>query len=176
MSKLYIGGLSYRATEDDLYSAFDKYGALGEVKVVTDRETGKSRGFAFVSFDNKADGQAAIDGADGLDIQGKNISVSEARPRVDRGSGGGYRGGSGGGYNRDGGNRDGGNSGGGYNRDGGSSGGRGGYRGSSRGGSNSYSSGGSNRSSYDSYSSSGGGGGGGGNYGSSYGGGGGSSY
>lgn len=122
---VFVGGLSYSATEKDLEQAFEKYGTVVEAKIITDRETGDSRGFAFVRFEDSNDVQHAIDGADGLEIRGKEISCKQAKPRGDRGSGGGggFRGGNRGG-GRYGGSRGGG--GGGY-RDSGFSRGGGGY-------------------------------------------------
>jgi len=136
---VYVGGLSYHASEEDLRDHFDKYGNVTNVKVVCDRETGKSRGFGFVHFDNKSDAQSAIDALTGQDIKGRDITCSFAR---DRGQGGSSRGG-GGSYG------------------GGRGGGRGGGYGGGRGGGSSY--GGRGGSSYG--GSYGGGRGGGGGYG-----------
>merc|ERR1712168_1655975 len=98
---VYVGGLSYHANEDDLRDAFEKHGNVTNVKVICDRETGKSRGFGFVHFDNKSDAQQAIDACSGQDIKGRDITCSFARDRGQRsyssGGGGGY-GGSSGGY------------------------------------------------------------------------------
>jgi len=133
---VYVGSLSYHASDDDLRDQFEKYGTITNVKVVLDRETGKSRGFGFVHFDNKADAQSAIDALNGTDIKGRDITCSFARARGEGGSsrsgGGSYGGGRGGGRGSYGGGRGGGSYGG---RGGGSS-----YGGSSYGGS-SYSGG-----------------------------------
>ena len=99
MSKnLYVGNLSFTATADDLREAFSQYGNVTSASVVSDRETGRSRGFGFVEM---ADGaEAAIQALNGADIKGRSVTVNEARPREDRrggGGGGGGRGGYGGG-------------------------------------------------------------------------------
>lgn len=78
---LYVANLSYRLSSDDLRRAFEQYGEVSSAKIITDRETGRSRGFGFVEMPNKDEGQNAIDGLNGADIEGKQISVSEARPR-----------------------------------------------------------------------------------------------
>lgn len=101
--KLYVGGLSWGTSEDTLYSAFEEYGQLEEVKIITDRETGRSRGFGFVTYANDSDAKTAIDEMNGRQLDGRNLSVNEARERDDRsggGGGGGQRsgGGSRGGY------------------------------------------------------------------------------
>jgi RNA recognition motif-containing protein len=95
--KLFVGGLSWGTTDDGLRQAFERFGEVLEAKVVTDRETGRSRGFGFVTF---ADGQAAgeaIAEMDGTELDGRSINVNEARERAPRnGGGGGPRGGGGG--------------------------------------------------------------------------------
>jgi len=118
-TKLYIGNLSYNTTEDTLRTAFAADGrVVTEVSIITDRETGRPRGFAFVQMASPADAQAAISALDGQQLDGRTLRVSEARERTGGGGGrsGGYRGG----------DRDGG--GGGGDRDGGGRGGRGGDR------------------------------------------------
>jgi len=123
---IHVGQLAYSATEDDLYQEFEKYGTIEKANVIMDRDSGRSKGFGFVTFANKSDAQSALDSADGLDIKGRAISCSPARSRGERGGGGGggYRGrggyssggyqsrGGGGGYGRGGGyqSRDGGGS------------------------------------------------------------------
>jgi RNA recognition motif-containing protein len=103
---IYIAGLSYNVTDDDLNDLFTEYGEISSSKVVTDRETGRSRGFGFVEMPNEAEGQKAIDELNGVEYDGKVISVSVARPRAERhsfGGGGGRRdnrGGNGGGFGR----------------------------------------------------------------------------
>jgi RNA recognition motif-containing protein len=103
MSKnLYVGNLSFNTTADSLRETFEKFGTVTSAQVVTDRETGRPRGFAFVEM---ADGaEAAINGLNGTELEGRSITVNEARPRESRGGGdrGGRRGGGGGrgGYGR----------------------------------------------------------------------------
>lgn len=95
---IYISGLSYGTNEAGLTNLFTEYGEVSSVKVILDRETGRSRGFAFVEMSNDADGQKAIDELNGVELDGKVISVSVARPRAERPSGNdGRRGGYGGG-------------------------------------------------------------------------------
>jgi RNA recognition motif-containing protein len=126
MSKnLYVGNLPFSTTADDLREAFGEYGTVTSASVVMDRETGRSRGFGFVEM---ADGaEAAITALNGTQFQGRSLTVNEARPREDRGGGGGgRRSGGGGGYGGGGG---GGYGGGGGGYGGGGGGGRGGYGG-----------------------------------------------
>jgi RNA recognition motif-containing protein len=85
---IYIGSLSTTITSDDLKKAFEAYGQVDEVKIITDRYTGESRGFAFVQMPVKAEAVAAIDGLNGSELKGRTIVVNEARPRSDRRSGG----------------------------------------------------------------------------------------
>ncbi len=95
---LYVGNLSYNTTSDDLRDAFAQYGDVTSAQVVMDRDTGRSRGFGFVEMNDGAD--EAIEALNGADLQGRTITVNEAKPREDRrggGGGGGYRGGGGGG-------------------------------------------------------------------------------
>jgi RNA recognition motif-containing protein len=113
-TKLYIGNLSYNTTEDSLRTAFAADGrVVTEVSIITDRETGRPRGFAFVQMGSPADAQAAISALDGQQLDGRTLRVSEARERASGGGGGGSRGGYRGGGDRDGGG------GGGGDRDGG---------------------------------------------------------
>ena len=93
---LYIGNLSYSTTSDDLREAFSQYGTVTSAQVVMDRETGRSRGFGFVEMSEG--GEAAIEAMNGTDLQGRTLTVNEAKPREDRRSGGG--GGGRGGYGR----------------------------------------------------------------------------
>lgn len=82
---------------------FESYGNVDRVNIVTDRDTGQARGFAFIEMSDDAQGNAAINGLNGRDLDGRTLNVNEARPKTDRGSGGGgggYRGGGGGGRNR----------------------------------------------------------------------------
>ena len=138
--KLFVGGLSWNTTDDSLREAFSRFGETSESRVVTDRETGRSRGFAFVTFANEADANEALKNMDGQYLDGRaiKVNVAEDKPRGGGGGGGGgFRGGGGGGgfggggggggYGGGGGGRDGG----GY---GGGGGGRGGFGGGGRGG------------------------------------------
>jgi len=118
--RIYVGNLAYEATEQELSDVFGEYGEVTSVSIVSDKFTGRSRGFAFVEMPDKAEGEAAIESMNGKAFQNRNLVVNEARPREDRGGGGGGFGG--GGY---GGGFDGGYGGGG-GRGGGGRGGRGG--------------------------------------------------
>jgi RNA recognition motif-containing protein len=94
--KIFVGNLSFGTTEDALRSLFEEKGAVEEVSIVTDRETGRSRGFAFVNMANHAEARAAIEALNGVELDGRKLNVSEARPKAEGGRGGG--GGGGGGY------------------------------------------------------------------------------
>lgn len=100
MTNIYVGNLSYRATEDQLREAFGQYGQVSQVSIIMDRETGRSRGFAFVEMPNNEEAQSAIENLHQQEVAGRRVTVNEARPREERSSGGGnrggYRGGSGG--------------------------------------------------------------------------------
>jgi RNA recognition motif-containing protein len=93
-TNLYVGNLPFSTTADDLREAFSKFGTVSRAQVVSDRETGRSRGFGFVEM---ADGgEQAIEGMNGAELAGRKLTVNEARPREERGGGGGgYRGGGG---------------------------------------------------------------------------------
>jgi RNA recognition motif-containing protein len=121
---IYVGNLTWDATSDDLLALFQEHGAVARAQVITDRETGRSRGFGFVEMDNDGEAQKAIDALNGQDFRGRALTVNEARPREDRGSGGG-----GGGRGYGGGRGGGGYGGGGGGYGGGRSGGGGGYGG-----------------------------------------------
>ncbi|HMO84726.1 MAG TPA: RNA-binding protein [Lacipirellulaceae bacterium] len=95
--KLYVGNLSYSTTQDSLYKEFEAHGAVDEVAIITDRETGRPRGFAFVTMNNDQEARAAIEAMNGAEVDGRTITVNEARPKTDRGGGGGGGGGEGGG-------------------------------------------------------------------------------
>ena len=101
MNKLFVGGLSFNTTENDLQDAFAAHGSVTEVNLITDKMSGRSKGFAFVTMGSDAEAQAAIEALNGKSLDGRNINVSIARPREERPSGGGgrsdYRGGGGGG-------------------------------------------------------------------------------
>lgn len=141
--KLYVGNLSYSIRDNDLEQAFGEFGAVASAKVMMERETGRSKGFGFVEMGTDAEAQAAIEGLNGHTLDGRALTVNEARPMEPRPAGGGYGGG--------------GRSGGGGYGGGGNSGGGGGYGGGGGG----YGGGGGGRS----------GGGGGGGYGGGGGGG-----
>lgn len=81
---LYVGNLAFSLSEDELRDAFSDYGTVSSAKIIVDRFSGKSRGFGFVEMDNRQEGQKAIDEANGLELQGKKITVNEARPREQR--------------------------------------------------------------------------------------------
>ena len=82
--KLFVGNLSFDTTENDLQDLFEQYGSVTEISLVTDRMTGRSRGFAFVTFSNVAEGQVAITALEGKEFRGRNLTVNEARPKGDR--------------------------------------------------------------------------------------------
>lgn len=122
---IYVGNLPFSYTSADLESLFSKHGTVSTAQVVTDRTTGRSRGFGFVEMDNDEEARAAITALADTEIDGRRLTVNEARPRVERrpsdrgGYGGGYGGGRGGGYGggRPGGGRPGGGRGGYGDRD-----------------------------------------------------------
>ena len=82
--KLYVGNLSFETTENDLQDLFEQHGQVVEVALMMDRMTGKSRGFAFVTMNEKAEAEAAISALNGKELNGRTLSVSEARPREER--------------------------------------------------------------------------------------------
>lgn len=137
--KLYVGNLPFTTTEDDLRELFSQYGEVSSADIVMDRETGRPRGFGFVTMDDDSHAQAAIQNLHGKPFGGRDLTVNEAKPRSPGGGGGG-----GGGYG------------------GGGGGGRGGYGGGGGGGRGGYGGGGGGGSRGGGY---GGGGGGGGGYG-----------
>jgi RNA recognition motif-containing protein len=98
-TKLYVGNLSFRTTSEELRDAFAAVGTVESASVIEDRDTGRSRGFAFVEMATPEEAAAAIEQFNGKDFGGRNLTVNEAKPREDRGGrGGGYGGGRGGGY------------------------------------------------------------------------------
>ena len=122
---IFVGNLPFGMTDDELHELFAKFGEITRATVIKDRVTGKSRGFGFVEMADDEMARAAIEGLNGSDMQGRALTVNEARPRESRprtggGGGGGYNGGGGGGYSG------GGGGGGGYSGGGGGSGGYGG--------------------------------------------------
>jgi RNA recognition motif-containing protein len=94
--KLFVGGLSWGTDENGLRAAFEQFGEIVEVKVITDRDTGRSRGFGFVTFAEADDANRAIEEMNGTALDGRNIAVNEAHDRGDRRGGGGGGGGGGG--------------------------------------------------------------------------------
>ncbi len=103
--KLYVGNLSFSTTEESLQNEFSAHGQVEEVAVITDRDTGRPRGFAFVSMSNDGEARAAIESLNGTELDGRTITVNEARPKTGAGGGGGGgrggpRGGGGGGAAR----------------------------------------------------------------------------
>ena len=90
---IYVGNLSYEATEEDLRTAFSQFGEVGTVNIVQDRETGRSRGFCFVEMPNEQEAKSAIEGVNLQRIAGRAVTVNEARPRRERGGGRGHGGG-----------------------------------------------------------------------------------
>jgi RNA recognition motif-containing protein len=122
--KLFVGGLSWNTTDETLREAFARFGEVIEAKVVSDRETGRSRGFGFVSYQDPAHGVAAQQSMDGASLDGRSIRVNPAEDKPpSRGGGGGFGGGGGGGFGGGGGGRD---RDGGFGGGGGRDGGRGG--------------------------------------------------
>ena len=91
--KIYVGNLSYDITEDEIRQEFTAFGKVDSVALITDRYTGKTKGFAFVEMPSVAEGQAAIAALNGKTIRDRALAVNPARPREDRGSGGGSYGG-----------------------------------------------------------------------------------
>ena len=127
MTNIFVGNLSFQTSQDELFAAFSNFGAVERVNIVTDRDTGQSRGFAFVEMTDRTAAEAAISALNGSELNGRAMNVNEARPKPQGGSGGG----GGGGF----GNRGGGGGGYGGGR-GGGGGGRGGRGGNSSGGGN----------------------------------------
>ena len=97
-TKLFVGNLSFNTTENDLQDAFAAHGVVTEANLMTDRSTGRPRGFGFITMGSPEEAQKAIDAMNGATLDGRNLTVNEARPKEER-AGGGFRGG------RDGGNR-----------------------------------------------------------------------
>jgi cold-inducible RNA-binding protein len=97
--KLYVGNLSYGTTDSDLQRMFEEFGTVQSAQVIMDRESGRSKGFGFVEMGSQQEAEAAIKALNGKDMDGRALTVNEAKPREDRGgrSGGGGRGGYGGG-------------------------------------------------------------------------------
>ena len=96
-NKLYVGNLPYSVRDEDLQQAFSSYGSVTSAKVMSERETGRSKGFGFVEMSNNEEATAAINALNGTDLDGRSINVNEARPKPEggerRSSGGGFSGG-----------------------------------------------------------------------------------
>lgn len=107
--RIYVGNLSFQSTEDTLRDYFSQFGTVDESSIVSDRQTGRSRGFGFVSMPDDNEARAAIEATNGKDFEGRTLSVNEAKPRTEGGGGGGGggfgRGRGGGGYGGGGGRR-----------------------------------------------------------------------
>ncbi len=99
MKNIFVGNLSFNASENAVRALFEEYGTVDRVSIVTDRDTGQQKGFAFVEMGVDAEGDRAIESLSGRELNGRALTVNEARPKSDRGSGGGGgRGNSGGGF------------------------------------------------------------------------------
>ena len=99
---IFVAGLSYQINEADLKELFEEYGAVSSAKIITDRDSGRSKGFGFVEMDDEAEGQRAIEELNDAEFDGRTLAVSVARPRTERPQcGGGYNRGGGGGGRRD---------------------------------------------------------------------------
>ena len=94
---IYVGNLTFSSTEDAVRTLFEAHGEVASVRIITDRDSGRPRGFGFVEMANDEEARAAIGALDGQDLDGRNLKVNEARPREDRGGGGGRGGPRGGG-------------------------------------------------------------------------------
>ena len=95
MKNLFVGNMSFSTTESELRSLFEPFGEIVRVNVVTDRDTGRARGFAFVEMTNDDEAAKAIAALNGKEVDGRALNVNEARPKVDRGGGGRFGGGGG---------------------------------------------------------------------------------
>lgn len=100
MKNIFVGNLDFNTSEDELRKIFEPYGQVDRVSIMTDRDTGRSRGFGFVEMANAEEGEKAIAGLNGSQVGGRALNVNEARPKVERASGGRDRGGRGGGGGR----------------------------------------------------------------------------
>ena len=89
-SKLYVGNMSFKTTEADLRDAFGKFGSVTDVYIASDRETGRPRGFAFVTFSNDTESKLAAEKMNGVDIDGRALTVNEAKPKEEMGGGRNY--------------------------------------------------------------------------------------
>lgn len=91
--KIYVGNMNFDTTESDLRTAFEAHGTVDSVNIITDRDTGRAKGFAFVEMSNDTEAQAAIDALNEKDLQERTLKVNKAKPRTDNRGGGGGRGG-----------------------------------------------------------------------------------
>ncbi|MBN2168925.1 MAG: RNA-binding protein [Actinobacteria bacterium] len=82
--KIYVGNLSYNTSEEDIRAAFSEFGTIDSVAIITDRNTGRSKGFGFVEMNDDSEAKAAIEGMNGKDLDGRSLNVNEARPRRER--------------------------------------------------------------------------------------------
>ena len=98
---IYVGNLSYDATEDDVRAAFEDFGSVESVKIITDKFTGRSKGFGFVEMNNDAEATSAMSELNDKEFKGRTLKVNEARPRTESGRGRGRGGGGGRSYDRD---------------------------------------------------------------------------
>jgi RNA recognition motif-containing protein len=117
VKNIFVGNLSFNTNEDELRQLFEPHGQVDRVSIMTDRDTGRSRGFGFVEMTSNEDGEKAIAALNGSQVGGRTINVNEARPKTERSSGGGGGYGGGGGGGRDRGDRGGRGGGGGGRRD-----------------------------------------------------------
>ena len=93
MKNIFVGNLPYSATDDAVRALFERYGAVTRARIMTDRDTGRSRGFAFVEMENEGEADNAITALNGYSMDGRALNVNEARPKPERGFGGGAGGG-----------------------------------------------------------------------------------
>lgn len=100
MTNIFVGNLSHQTTQEELQAAFANYGAVERVNIITDRDTGQPRGFAFVEMTNRSEAEAAIARLNGMEMNGRALNVNEARPKPAGGGGGGFGGGRGAGGGR----------------------------------------------------------------------------
>ena len=99
MTNIFVGNLSFQTTQEDLREVFSPYGAIENINIITDRDTGQARGFAFVEMANRNEAEQAISALNGTELNGRAMNVNEARPKP-QGGGGGFRPGGGGGGGR----------------------------------------------------------------------------
>lgn len=96
MTNIFVGNLNFQTTQEDLRDVFSPYGTVEAVNIITDRDTGQARGFAFVEMANRSEAENAIAALNGAELNGRAMNVNEARPKPQGGGGGGYRGSGGG--------------------------------------------------------------------------------